>query len=173
MLVARRGRGPQLRAGAAAAHGEVLLFLHADARLPVDAGHWIADTARVPRWSGGAFRVRHEAEGMNALARQLLRTADWRSRWTRVPYGDQAVFTTRVNYLRCGGFPDQPLMEDIEFARRLRRLGPIRRLPAVVRVSGRRFRRRPLRAALCWNTFPTLYRLGVSAERLASWYGRG
>ncbi|TAH34475.1 MAG: glycosyltransferase [Planctomycetota bacterium] len=166
-----RGRGTQIRKGSDVTIGEALLFLHADARLPQDAARHVAETLADPRWSAGAFRVRHRRDGLTGPARWLIGIADLRSRCARIPYGDQAVFTLRRIYERIGGMPDQPLMEDIEFARRLLRLGPIRRVPVVVQVSGRRFQSRPLRSFLSWNTFPTLYRIGVSPERLARWYG--
>lgn len=172
VLAAVRGRGTQLRAGAEAACGEALLFLHADTRLPGDAARRIEETLAGDRWAGGAFHVRHRSSpGAGPLTRFFLRVADFRSRHRRLPYGDQAVFTRRADYRKAGGFPPQPLMEDVEFARRLRGLGPIRRLPAAVSVSGRRFEAAPLRAFLCWNLFPALYALGVQPERLARWYG--
>ena len=171
VLAAEAGRGTQLDAGARAAQAEVLLFLHADARLPCDAAERVRETLTEERWSGGAFHVRHRGEAGRPVASRLVRMADLRSRWARLPYGDQAIFTTRSRYERTGGFPRQPLMEDVEFARRLRRLGPIRRVPSFVEVSARRFEQRPLRTFLCWNLFPMLYATGVSPERLAIWYG--
>ncbi|RMH02460.1 MAG: glycosyltransferase [Planctomycetota bacterium] len=172
VLSAPRGRGPQLAAGAAAARGEALLFLHADCRLPDGAAAAVAETLRDRRWSAGAFWVRHRV-GPEAgpIARRLVRIADRRSRRTRLPYGDQALFTTAERLAAAGGVPRQPLMEDLELSRRLRRLGPIRILPLAVEVSGRRFALRPWRSFFCWNTFPLLYRLGVSPVRLARWYG--
>jgi hypothetical protein len=99
-----------------------------------------------------------------------LRLADLRSRYTTLPYGDQAIFLRRETFFEAGGFPDLPLMEDLELSLRLRRLGRIRIVPASVQVSGRRFLKHPLRDTLLVNAFPLLYRLGVSAEKLASLY---
>jgi len=90
---------------------------------------------------------------------------------TRFPYGDQAMFVRRDAFEQVGGFPDQPLMEDVELARRLRRVGTIRIVPGIVRVSGRRFLANPLRALVAMRVFPLLYRLGVSPARLARLYG--
>jgi len=167
VLLAARGRGSQLRAGAAAATGEALWFLHADARAPSGA----ADAIRAALAGGaawGAFRVRHAAEGW------AIRFADRRSHRTTLPYGDQGVFCTRAAYESVGGMPQQELMEDLEFARHLRQLhGPPARLPIELRISARRFAARPVRSALCWWTFPALYRLGVPPARLARWYGAG
>lgn len=166
------GRGQQLAAGAAVASGEALLFLHADCRLPAAAAAAVEETLADPRWSGGAFALRHETgPAAGPWVRRLVRLADRRSRRARLPYGDQAVFTTPEQLARCGGFPQQALMEDLELSRRLDRLGPIRRLPAEVRTSARRFEQRPFHTFLCWHGLPQLYRLGVSPERLSRWYG--
>jgi hypothetical protein len=97
----------------------------------------------------------------------LLHLADVRSRYTRLPYGDQALFVRADAFRAAGGFPAQPLMEDLELARRLWRLGRIRTARACVRVSGRRFLARPLFYAALANVFPLLYRAGVRPETLA------
>lgn len=181
------GRGSQLRAGAAAAirsGADVLLFVHADCTLPADVGAAIARALRRHRCVGGAFRIRTVADELPATdelptageaqptnERWWLRFADLRARYTRLPYGDQAVFVRSETYLAVGGFPDQPLMEDLELARRLRRQGELARLPQEVLVSGRRFLAKPFRSFVMMNTFPLLYRLGVSPEALNKLYG--
>src|SRR5262249_29630301 len=86
---------------------------------------------------------------------------DLRSRCTRLPYGDQALFVRRDAFDRVGGFPDQPLMEDLELSLRLRRVGRIVTAPATVRVSARRFLAPPLRSPVQMRVFPPLCRLGV------------
>ena len=171
VLEAPRGRGPQMNVGARAARGDVLLFLHADVSLPPDATTWVARALAEPGVVAGAFRVRTRADGGRNWLGPLLRLADVRSRLTRLPYGDQALFVRRETFERAGGFPDQPLMEDVELARRLRRLGRIRIVPAVVQASGRRFLARPVRTLLAMRFFPVLYRLGVPPEVLARLYG--
>lgn len=168
---AARGRGPQQNEGAKVASGRIFLFLHADGRLPEDAHRWITETLLKPVILAGAFRVRHMAGAWRGWRIGILRLADLRSRWTRAPYGDQAIFVRASIFRACGGFSAQPLMEDLELVRRLRRLGRLRILPAEVRVSGRRFERGPLRAFLCMNTFPLLDRLGVDPRTLSRWYG--
>lgn len=165
VITSFRGRGLQLCAGAEAASGDALWFLHADARAPVGAAEAIR-TALHGGGSWGAFRVRHDAEGWK------IRLADRRSRRTSLPYGDQGVFVTRSAYEAVGGMPEQPLMEDLELARRLRaRYGEPACLALELRASARRWSARPWRTTFCWWTFPTLYRLGVAPERLARWYG--
>ena len=101
----------------------------------------------------------------------LLHLADLRSCYARVPYGDQAIFVLADAFRAVGGFPEQPLMEDVELIRRLRRVGHIRMVRSTVRVSGRRFQARPLTDFLLMNVFPLLYRLGVSPRTLARIYG--
>jgi len=173
LVTAPRGRGPQLDAGARAARGRVLLFLHADARLPDGAVDLIRRTLAVPGVVAGAFRTRTVLDdpASRPWFRPLLPLADLRSHYTGLPYGDQALFCLASAYHQCGGFPDQPLLEDVELARRLRRVGRVVVRPEQVEVSGRRWSAHPWRTALVMNTFPALYRLGVSPERLARLYG--
>lgn len=171
VLVAPRGRGTQMNAGAAAATSDVLLFQHADVALPADAAERVRAALVDPAVVAGAFRVRTIADGGPNWLGPLLRLADLRSRRTRHPYGDQAVFVRREAFAAAGGFPDQPIMEDVELARRLWRVGRLVTVPAEVRVSGRRFLARPVRAMLAMRLFPLLYRAGVPAARLARLYG--
>lgn len=169
VVTAPRGRASQLNAGARAAAGDVLLFLHADVALPDDAGRHVEEALASPRTVGGAFRTWTVPDRPTRLG-PLLHLADLRSRYTTAPYGDQAPFVRREAFETLGGFPEQPLMEDLEFSLRLRRLGAIARVPARVQVSGRRFIARPVFFTAIVNVFPALYRLGVSPELLARWY---
>lgn len=169
-----RGRGGQLNRGAAAASAPRLLFLHADCRLPdgwLDAATSALDA---PDTVLATFRLRTEpADGGDpgAWRRFWLSLFDLRSRGWGLPYGDQGFALRREVFGAVGGFPDIPLMEDLALARSCRRRGRIVRLPLEVRTSARRFEGRPLRSRLVLATFPTLFRLGVSAEILARWYG--
>lgn len=169
LLRAERGRARQMNAGARVAEGPLLLFLHADTQLPRDAARWVRRILGDPAVALGAFRTR-TVDDASGRTRLWLRLADLRSRYSAVPYGDQALFMRKHDFEACGGYPDQPLMEDIELSLALRRLGKVRTAPQEVRVSGRRFLAHPLRDTVLVNVFPLLYRLGMSPERLAHWY---
>jgi rSAM/selenodomain-associated transferase 2 len=165
---APRGRASQMNHGARLAGGDVLLFLHADASLPPDAMMYIEQAFADARTVAGAFRTWHVAEGGRWAP--WLHLADLRSRYSGLPYGDQALFVRREPFWKAGGFPEQPLMEDLELSRRLRRLGRIAIAPASVRVSGRRFLAHPIRDTFLVITLPLLYRLGVPPTALARFY---
>jgi rSAM/selenodomain-associated transferase 2 len=171
LLQAPRGRASQQNAGAAAAAGDVLLFLHADVSLPSEAPRLIREALTDERVVAGAFETWTVADGPPSRLAPLLHLADLRSRTTSLPYGDQAIFVRANAFRAAGGFPEQPLMEDLELSRRLSRLGRIRVLPASVRVSGRRFLARPVFYTLAVNVFPLLYALGVPPEALKRLYG--
>jgi rSAM/selenodomain-associated transferase 2 len=171
LLIAPKGRARQMNTGAQAATGDVLLFLHADVRLPSDAIRWVAEALSDPHVVAGAFRTWTVSEGSSTWLALLLHLADFRSRYASLPYGDQALFVRAEVFYELGGFPEQPLMEDLEFSRRLHRLGSVRTVPATVQVSGRRFLSRPLYYTLLMNIFPLLYRLGIAPGVLASLYG--
>lgn len=96
---------------------------------------------------------------------------DLRSRIPALPYGDQGFVIPTELFVALGGFAEIPLMEDLELARRCRRAGRIRSLSLAIRTTGRRFERRPVRTRIMTATFPPLFRLGVSPDRLARWYG--
>jgi len=144
LLESAAGRALQMNTGAAAAGSEALLFLHADARLPEGAAAQIRAALADPAVVGGAFALQTVHEGdRRRWIRPLLRLADLRSRYTRLPYGDQGIFVRAQVFRQVGGFPEIPLMEDLAFAQRLRAAGQVARAPGRVRVSGRRFVERP------------------------------
>jgi len=170
VIEASRGRARQMNAGAAVASGETILFLHADVLPPPDAVALIDRALAQPGAIAGAFKTWTVSD---TGARRLgfwLHLADLRSRYTSLPYGDQAIFVKAKVFRELGGYPDQPLMEDLEFSRRLKRRGRIVRVAANVIVSGRRFLEHPIYYAALMNLFPILYRLGVPAARLARFY---
>jgi rSAM/selenodomain-associated transferase 2 len=162
------GRGTQLNAGAARATGEWVWFVHADSRLPAS---WLTafrtlDAAHV---AGGAFRFALDSSAWQA--RLLERAVALRVRWFNLPYGDQGLFVRRHVFESLGGFAPLPLMEDVEFVRRLTRSGPVRHLTLRLTTSARRWEREGwLRRSLRNLTTLSLYALGVSPERLARRY---
>jgi rSAM/selenodomain-associated transferase 2 len=118
---AERGRSRQMNAGAAAARGEVLLFLHADTFLPPSAFADVAACLADPACDGGAFR--HRFDSPRTVYRLMSALVTLRSRWTRLPFGDQAIFLRRAFFESIGGFAPIPVMEDVELVRRIRRRG--------------------------------------------------
>ena len=166
-IEAPRGRGPQLRAGAAAALGDWLLFLHSDTRL--GSG-----------WRGVAERHMGESPERAACFRLRLDAPEWQARWIErgvalragllgLPYGDQGLLVPRALYARSGGFRALPLMEDVDL---VRRLGGVAVLPADAITSAERWHRdgwlrRSARNFACLG----LWRLGMSPQRVAKLYG--
>lgn len=178
-LPSDRGRARQMNAGAASAQGEVLLFLHADTRLPLDAfariEHALFPEPGKAESCGGAFalRILPEDGGQPGPGLRFIAwAANLRARLTRAPFGDQAIFMRRDCFVPLGGFPDIPLMEDLEFMTRLRRRGlPITILSAKVVTSARRWEREGLLRCTGRNILlRALYHLGVSPQRLARLY---
>jgi rSAM/selenodomain-associated transferase 2 len=170
VLSAPRGRASQMNAGAEGARSPVLLFLHADVALPPEAPRHISAALEDPKVVAGAFKTWTVDDAGRSRLGPLLHLADLRSRYTRHPYGDQALFVRAEAFRAVGGFPTQPLMEDLELSRRLWKLGRIRTVDARVTVSGRRFLARPVFYFLAINGFPLLYRLGVSPHTLLRLY---
>jgi len=171
LVDAPRGRGPQLNAGAQVATGDVFLFLHADVVAPPDLAFLVSGALADPAVVGGAFRIRTVAEDRAGWPGHVLWLADIRSRYSRLPYGDQGIFVRASIFAAVGGFQPIPLFEDLEFSQRLRRAGRLRVLPRQLRVSGRRFMSRPVRSAVLMNVLPWCWRLGVPPESLARIYG--
>lgn len=157
-----------MNAGARASRGEHLLFLHADTRLPKRADRLVAQ-ALAGRRCWGRFDVR--LEGRHPLLPLIAFAMNRRSRLTGIATGDQAMFMIRRAFEAVGGFPDQPLMEDIELSRRLKRLSPPACVGARVTSSGRRWDR-----GGAWATIWLMWRLrfrywrGVAAEELVREY---
>jgi rSAM/selenodomain-associated transferase 2 len=161
------GRGRQMNAGAAAASADVLLFLHADSRLP--PGWEAALLHLAPGIAGGWFRF---ALDDGAWQARLIETiVGWRVRLFRLPYGDQGLFVRRDVFERLGGFRPWPLMEDVDFARRLVAAGQVTELPLSLRTSSRRWRRDGWFRRSARNlALVSLFFAGVRPATLARWY---
>jgi len=165
-----RGRAAQMNGGAALALGDHLVFVHADVTPLPDTGRRVLAALADPGVALAAFTTWTSLEGQRSWLGPLVHLADVRSRVSRYPYGDQVMAMRRVDFEAVGGFPEQPLMEDLELSRRLLRRGRLTRLSPPVVVSGRRLVDRPLFTTLLWNLYPTLYRLGIDPEMLARLY---
>ncbi len=153
VITAPRGRARQMNAGAAHVGGaaDVLLFLHADTRLPEDADHLIAAAiARGVRWGRFDVRISGRSPWLGVVARLM----NLRSQWSGICTGDQAIFVERVLFETLGGYGDLPLMEDIDFSRRARRIAwPCALQPAAI-TSGRRWEQRGV-----WRTILQMWSL--------------
>jgi rSAM/selenodomain-associated transferase 2 len=169
VLRGERGRASQMNTGAAAARGDVLLFLHADTRLPPGCHQAITHALMDEGVVGGRFDLRLDASGLPY--RIIERMVSVRSRLTHVATGDQAIFARRSVFERLGGYPPLPLMEDIAFSRALKRAGRIACLRAPVVTSARRWQRHGVaRTVLLMWLLRLAYYAGVSPARLARAY---
>jgi len=169
LVTAPCGRARQMNEGAKASGGEILVFLHADTQLPGDAKTMIDTTLADQRMVGGQFDVRFDRPSMWGTI--ISRMMNWRSRLSGIATGDQALFVRRPIFEQMGGFADMPLMEDIEFSRRLKRKGATAALTATVTTSFRRWEQHgPLRTILLMWTIRFLYWVGISPSHLVEWY---
>lgn len=171
VLESSAGRARQMNAGAAATQSSVVLFLHADTRLP--PGWWEAVRRAI---AGGAIAGRFDVElrGRHPMLRVVAAFMNARSRWSRIYTGDQAIFVRRAVFEAMGGYASIPLMEDIELSRRLKRQGPIACLRERVSTSGRRWETNGVFrtiALMWWLRFS--YFVGASPETLAAMYRGG
>lgn len=172
VVTAPRGRARQMNAGAARARGDVLLFLHADTRLPPAADALVQRVlaAGAPAW--GRFDV--AIAGRHRLLPVVAWCMNRRSRLTGIATGDQALFVRRDVFEAVGGFPDIPLMEDVALSRRLKRAGRPLCLRQRVVTSGRRWESRGvLRVVVLMWRLRLAYFLGCDPARLAAAYGDG
>jgi rSAM/selenodomain-associated transferase 2 len=171
MLASPHGRARQMNAGARAARGDVLLFLHADTLLPDGALAAVDAAVGDPGVVAGRFDVRFDSP------RPVFRMIAWfmnqRSRWSGISTGDQAIFVRREVFEGLGGYPDIPLMEDVELCRRLKRRGRLAALRLRVTTSARKWEREgAVRTILLMWALRLLYMIGVPPARLHRRYYR-
>ena len=166
----RRGKGPQINAGAAAATGDVLLFLHADCVVSPDALDSLHAAMADTHTAGGAFFIRF-AESRPRSLRFVAWGINLRARLRRSATGDQGIFVRKSVFHSVGGAPDWPLFEDVELVRRIKTAGKFVVLEAPLAISGRRYiQRGVLRTALLIYSLRFAYWLGVSPQRLERWF---
>jgi len=169
VIGAARGRARQMNAGAAMATREVLWFLHADTHVPDEAPAYILPALEQGNHVWGRFDVR--ISGRHYMLRVISHLMNLRSRLTGIATGDQAMFITRLAFDEVGGFPDQPLMEDIEISKRLLALSRPACIARCVAPSGRRWEINGV-----WRTILLMWRLrwaywrGVPVQKLAEAY---
>lgn len=168
--IGKKGRGNQMNKGAALAHGDVLVFLHVDTRLPLNAFAHIHTALYDSSYKAGAFDLAIASD--RPAFRLIARSASLRSRLTRIPYGDQTHFFRRDYFHAIGGFADIPIMEDVEIMRRVKKRGEaIVFISQPSSTSARRWEKEGLLKCTLRNWFLlSLYIAGVSPERLARWY---
>ncbi|AFY75997.1 glycosyl transferase [Pleurocapsa sp. PCC 7327] len=164
------GRANQMNLGAAAATGNILLFLHADTHLPTGYSEIIQETLSRPQTVAGAFELAIDSQEKSL--RLVERVVNLRSRFCSLPYGDQAIFLKASIFREIGGFPDLPIMEDFEFIQCLKKRGKITIAPAKVITSSRRWQKLGIFKTTLINQLIILgYYLGISPKKLARLYG--
>lgn len=171
-LISPKGRGRQMNAGAAAARGEILIFLHADTILPDNALGKISRVLQDKNYVGGAFDLKIDSNRL--FLKYISVRASLRSRWNRIPYGDQALFIRKKYFDQIGGFKEIPLMEDVDLMRRIKKDGrKIIILPDKVTTSARRWENEGAFYTTMRNQILVrLFYLGVSPHKLAKYYWR-
>ncbi len=163
------GRAAQMNAGAMAATGDILLFLHADTRLPAGFDSMVRSALQQPQTVAGAFSLLIDADYW--ALRWVEKGVNWRSHFYQMPYGDQAIFLTIEIFQKIGKFPELPIMEDFELIRRLKRIGKITIIPVPIVTSARRWLKKGVFQTTLLNQIViTAYFLGVSPERIRRWY---
>ena len=169
VIVAPRGRAAQMNAGAAAANGDVLLFLHADTRLPDNADRLVLDGLAYSGRNWGRFDVRFDGGRLLAFVALMM---NWRSRLTGIVTGDQALFVTRAAFERVGGFPAIALMEDVVLSAKLKHISKPLAMHVRVTTSARRWRKHgTLRTVLLMWRLRLAFFLGADPEKLVKIYG--
>jgi rSAM/selenodomain-associated transferase 2 len=163
------GKAAQMNAGAQAARGDILLFLHADTRLDPGFVGQVQHALSQPGVAAGAFRLAIDGKGFGLRLIEWL--ANFRSGVLQVPYGDQGIFVRADLFAAVGGYPTLPIMEDFELVRRLKRKGRIRILPLPATTSPRRWKKLGILRTTAINQAIIIgYLLGLDPQKLAAWY---
>ena len=171
VILSPPGRARQMNTGAAAARGEIFLFLHADTHLPKHFDDYVRQILVQPGIVAGAFtlHLNETSSGMQIIAWGI----NCRSRYLQMPYGDQAIFLKADTFYDIGRFPDIPVMEDFELIRRLRRRGRIVLAPVSITTSTRRWKNLgPWQTTIINQALIMAYCLGIPPSRIARWYNR-
>ncbi|MTJ48080.1 TIGR04283 family arsenosugar biosynthesis glycosyltransferase [Dolichospermum sp. UHCC 0259] len=169
VMISPPGRANQMNMGAMVASGEILVFLHADTRLPTNFEQMIRTTLAKPGIVAGAFTLRINAPDWGL--RLVEFGVKWRSHLWQMPYGDQAIFLTKDVFQRVGNFPQIPIMEDFELMRKLKALGKIHLLPTPVITSPRRWLKKGIIQTTLWNQIIVIaYLIGISPTQICNWY---
>lgn len=168
VIPSERGRAKQLNAGANAANGTILIFLHADIWLEKGAFKAV-EAALSSGFVGGGFHQKIDAK--NFLYRIIEFSANSRGKFLKVFYGDSGIFVQRKDFHRIGGFPDVPIMEEMNFSKELRKLGKTTMVKPHIHISARRWEKNGIICTTAKNWLITfLYFMGVSLDRLANLY---
>ena len=167
-----RGRARQMNTGAQVAHGKILWFLHADSRIATNSLKAIEDVLADSRIAGGCFRL--QIVPARWIYRVRDATGDLCVNLFRIALGDRGLFCRRENFLALGGYPNQPLLEDADFYRKLRAVGRVRQIPITIHTSARRYEALgPVRTSLFYLLIMTLYlaRTKMSVlEKMVGWF---
>ena len=169
-IASEKGRAKQMNAGASIAQGEILIFLHADTKLPEDAFKKIRGVLEEGKYVGGAFYLAIDSGKL--ILKFIAYTTSLRSWLTRIPYGDQSIFVKKDYFNKIGGYKDIPLMEDVELMQRIRkRRDKICIIRDKVKTSARRWEEKGIiYTNLMTNLIRILYFFGVSPHKLANFY---
>jgi len=171
-VISPRGRGIQMNKGASVAKGKTLVFLHTDTELPVHAMRAISSVMDDAKYAGGVFDL--GIKSGRAVFRLIEKLVYFRTRLTRIPYGDQAIFIRKDVFDAMDGYKEIPLMEDVEFMGRMKRLGyNICIIPQKVKTSPRRWEKEGIVYCTLRNLIlQGLYHLGVKPDKLVKFYYR-
>lgn len=171
VLSSPRGRGVQLNLGAKASSGDILLFLHGDTRLPDKFDDLIQKTINRKNCAAGAFCLKIDSSRTSLAI--IAYCANLRSKYLQMPYGDQAIFTSRNIFSKTSGYPEVPIMEDYIFMQNIKKYGKICILDEAAVTSARRWKNFGVIRTTLINQFIVLgYNCGVQLPTLAKWYQR-